>query len=72
MARLLLDAEQCQGHGRCYSLAPRLFDMDEDGHGIVREEAFDASDLDAAHRSVLECPEGAISVDAGRTDQGAG
>jgi ferredoxin len=29
-----VDQEICQGHGRCYSLAPELFEPDEIGNGI--------------------------------------
>ena len=27
--RISFDQEKCQGHGRCYALAPELFDADE-------------------------------------------
>jgi ferredoxin len=30
--RLELDRDRCTGHGRCYSLAPDLFDCDEEGY----------------------------------------
>ena len=29
--RLRIDAEMCTGHGRCYALAPEVFEPDEDG-----------------------------------------
>ena len=29
--RVHLDAEKCQGHNRCYALAPELFDVDDYG-----------------------------------------
>ena len=29
--KIHLDTEKCQGHGRCYSLAPELFDCDDLG-----------------------------------------
>ena len=35
MSRLEIDSDRCTGHGRCYSLAPKLFDADEYGHAIL-------------------------------------
>ena len=32
--RVQIDAGKCQGHGRCYSLAPELFDADDLGAGF--------------------------------------
>ena len=34
--RLRIDSRLCQGHARCAALAPELFDLDENGFGIVR------------------------------------
>ncbi len=28
-------SEKCQGHGRCYSLAPELFDSDDYGNSVI-------------------------------------
>ena len=33
--RICLDDDACTGHGRCYELAPELFDADEEGHSVV-------------------------------------
>jgi ferredoxin len=33
--KIHLDTEKCQGHGRCYSLAPDLFDCDDLGTAVV-------------------------------------
>jgi ferredoxin len=60
--RISLDSERCTGHGRCYMLSPEVFDADDDGHGLVREEAV-APELEAAaHRAAANCPEDAISI----------
>ncbi|EUA40756.1 ferredoxin [Mycobacterium avium subsp. hominissuis 101] len=39
MRRVVVDAERCTGHGRCYTLAPDVFDADEFGHCVVRARA---------------------------------
>ena len=33
--KLQIDSERCQGHGRCYDLAPGLFGDDDEGYGKV-------------------------------------
>jgi ferredoxin len=62
--KLHIDTTTCTGHGRCYSLAPQLFDSDEFGHGVVLG-ADVPDDLRGAARSAIEnCPERAISFEA--------
>ena len=34
--RISFDSSVCQGHNRCYVLAPRLFDIDDEGYAILR------------------------------------
>ena len=33
--RIKYDREACQGHNRCYMLAPELFDTDDEGYAIL-------------------------------------
>ncbi len=33
--RIRVDPDKCQGHGRCYALAPELFDVDDYGQSTV-------------------------------------
>jgi ferredoxin len=64
MSRLEIDEERCTGHGRCYSLAPHLFEADEFGHAVlVPTDHIDETD---AWTAVQNCPEGAISLDGKR------
>jgi ferredoxin len=58
--RLNIDPEKCQGHGRCYSEAPELFEADEDGFGVVRAAQHDRLDGAVARRAIRGCPERAI------------
>ena len=63
--RVVLDAEKCQGHNRCYALAPELFDVDDYGQAIVIADGTVTPDLeDKAHLAVANCPEYAISIEA--------
>lgn len=61
--RLLIDLDQCTGHGRCYSLAPQLVDADNEGSPVVlRELVTSADDVAAAQKIVASCPEQAIRL----------
>jgi ferredoxin len=59
-----VDPDKCQGHNRCYSLAPELFDVDDmgmssaKGDGIVTPEL-----LDKARKAVANCPEYAVILE---------
>ncbi len=62
MIRVFVDAERCTGHGRCYTLAPDVFDADDVGHSIVLVDEV-SGELEA-HAAVGEqnCPESAITL----------
>jgi len=58
-----VDPDKCQGHNRCCSLAPELFDTDDLGMASARGDGTVAAELlDNARRAVANCPEYAISL----------
>ncbi|MGH9093451.1 MAG: ferredoxin, partial [Acidimicrobiales bacterium] len=61
--RIVLDADRCTGHGRCYSLAPELFDSDDEGHSVVLHEEVPGGQEDAARLAANTCPESAIRLE---------
>ncbi len=62
--RLRLDSEACQGHGRCYTLAPDLFDSDDEGYAVLLVDGeLSPEQLGAAQLAVDNCPEFAISLE---------
>ena len=62
--RVRVDQQICQGPGRCYSLAPELFEPDEIGNGLeIGEGTVAPGQEDAARRAVLNCPEQAITIE---------
>ena len=65
--RLVVDADRCTGHGRCYTLVPSLFDADEQGHSVARVDEITDDQLDAARSAMANCPEQAISIEASVT-----
>ncbi len=64
---LTIDSQRCQGHGRCALINDELFDVSEDGFGIVLvadpgpEYAADIA------KAVDNCPEAAIVYVADET-----
>ncbi|MEO6987823.1 MAG: ferredoxin [Aquihabitans sp.] len=60
-----LDSEKCQGHGRCYALAPDLFEPDDEGNAVLLVTSggtVPAGLEDAARLAADNCPEYAITV----------
>ena len=61
--KVQIDPERCQGHGRCYDLAPSLFGDDEEGYGQVLGDGIVSQDLEREARlAVVNCPEHAIEA----------
>jgi ferredoxin len=64
--RVLIDPERCQGHGRCYDLAPELFGEDEDGYGVVLGDGqVPPGRADDARLAEANCPEAAVGIEEG-------
>ena len=63
--RIQIDDARCQGHGRCYALAPELVEPDEIGNGRAIGDGEVPSDLeDRARKAESNCPERAVILDA--------
>lgn len=61
--RIVLDSDRCQGHGRCYSLAPDLFDADDRGHCVLLVTEVPAGKEAEATSGVDNCPELALAIE---------
>lgn len=61
--RIVFDREACTGHGRCYALAPEVFDADDDGYGQPRFEEVPPDLEHQARRAAANCPEEAITLE---------
>jgi ferredoxin len=61
--RVRIDPERCQGHGRCYDLAPGLFGEDDEGYGrVVGDGVVPPYEEQAARLAVANCPERTIEI----------
>ncbi len=58
-----LDSGTCQGHNRCRSLAPELFDVDDVGQAVLVVDDEVPGELHAKARlAASNCPEFAITI----------
>jgi ferredoxin len=61
--RVQVDSEKCQGHNRCYSIAPELFDVDDFGQAsVIGDGQVPPEMVEKARLAIANCPERAISV----------
>jgi ferredoxin len=62
--RVRIDADLCQGQGRCFSIAPELFGFDDLGNGVVLNTGdLSAEQLEQAKLAQVNCPEHAIFIE---------
>ncbi len=58
-----VDPGRCQGHNRCYALAPELFRLDDYGYSLEVGDGSVPPDLEQKARlAVANCPEHAVSI----------
>ena len=61
--KVRVDSEKCQGHNRCYAIAPELFDIDDYGYASEKNDGVVPDGLEEKARlAVANCPEYAISI----------
>ena len=62
--RISVDAEQCNGHGRCYTVSPEAYAPDDEGYCADRggSREIPAGLETAARAGARACPEGAITI----------
>jgi ferredoxin len=62
--KVRVDAGLCQGHNRCYALAPDLFQLDDAGFSsAVGDGTVPPGREEAAELAADKCPETAVLID---------
>lgn len=62
--RVRIDADLCQGQGRCFSIAPELFGFDDLGNGVVLNTGdLTPAQEEQAKLAQVNCPEHAIFIE---------
>jgi ferredoxin len=60
--KVRVDREKCTGHGRCYMLAPEVYEPDDEGSCVIPNEQVAPEHVEIARRAALNCPEDAIEI----------
>jgi ferredoxin len=64
--KVQIDSGRCQGHGRCYDIAPGVFGEDVEGYGTVPGDGLVPPDHEREARlAAASCPERAITLAEG-------
>jgi len=64
--KIQIDSGRCQGHGRCYDIAPGLFGDDDEGYGqVLGDGPVPPGQEDEARLAAANCPERAITLTQG-------
>ena len=53
---------KCQGHARCYALAPDIFELNEEGYIAFDEKIIAREHAELAQEGVWACPERALEL----------
>lgn len=60
--RVKVDFDRCESNALCESLAPEVFEIDDDDFLQIHKEEIDGDDLEPVRRAVAACPRAAISL----------
>jgi ferredoxin len=60
--RIRVNPDKCQGHARCFALAPELFAVDDYGQASVIVDEVPPALFHKAELAIANCPEYAIEV----------
>ena len=62
--KIIADTEKCEGHNRCYALAPELVDVDDYGYASAKGDGNVPAELEEKARLCVDnCPEFAITIE---------
>jgi ferredoxin len=62
--KVKVDGTLCTGHGRCWTVAPEVYDADDEGFNSDRDSVIEVPEGREKEASigVASCPEGALQV----------
>jgi ferredoxin len=60
--RVVVDMDRCTGLGLCESLAPDLFEIQDDGSLLVLREQLEPGELGQVEEAVRSCPTEALRI----------
>ncbi len=57
-----VDADRCEGHARCWGICPEVFDLNAEGHAVVKLADVPEDVEERARDAARNCPERAIEL----------
>ncbi len=60
--KIVVDRNKCTGLGICESLAPKYFEVNDDGDLELKQETLDDGDLPDVEEAVAGCPTEALRL----------
>ncbi|WP_336962621.1 ferredoxin [Sphingobium aquiterrae] len=61
--RIIVHKEKCQGHARCWTVAPDIFALDDEGYIVAGDIIVAPEDEQNAWRGAKSCPERALEIE---------
>jgi ferredoxin len=61
--RVAVDLTKCTGHGICESIAEDVFEVQDDGSVLIRNDERPESDRDRMQKAVIQCPAAALRLE---------
>jgi ferredoxin len=62
MIRIQVNRTTCQGYGNCVLAAESVFDLDDDGLVLLRQQTIADDQLDAVRQAAYGCPTDSITI----------
>lgn len=61
--KIIVHNDKCQGHARCFAMAPHIFQLDDEGY--IRPGDIDVAEGDEklAWKGAKSCPERALEIE---------
>jgi ferredoxin len=60
--KIVLDLGKCSGIGICESIAPKYYEVNDEGELVLLREDVADEDMEAIAKTIAECPTGALSL----------
>ncbi|MDT5053691.1 MAG: ferredoxin [Mycobacterium sp.] len=60
--RVEVDLDKCTGHGICESIADDVFEVQDDGTVLIRENERPDADHERMQQAVTQCPAAALRL----------
>lgn len=61
--KVVVDFVKCTGLGICESMAPEIFEVNDDGHLVLLKEDITEEELQSVEEAVAGCPTEALRIE---------